>query len=95
MKVKCNDNLKRRSLFGLQYFVILFVGPLPETQAGMKYVLTLTDYFTKYVEFLPLTQKSGLCVARALKTYIYRYDYYCMFKFISAGYTLFPDKLNL
>ena len=56
----------------LHNLVLLFVGPLPETQTGLKYVLTLTDYFTKYVELFPLRQKSGLCVARGLKSYIYQ-----------------------
>ena len=45
----------------LHNLIILFVGPLPKTQTGLKYVLTLTDYFTKYVELFPLRQKSGLC----------------------------------
>ncbi|KAG7172550.1 Gypsy retrotransposon integrase-like protein 1-like 5 [Homarus americanus] len=48
------------------------IGPLPETSDGYKYVLTLTDYFTKWVELYPLKQKSGACVAEKIESYIYR-----------------------
>lgn len=49
------------------------IGPLKETQNGFKYVLTLTDYFTKFVEFFPLKRKSGEEVARGICTFVYRY----------------------
>lgn len=48
------------------------IGPLPETVNGFRYVLTLTDYFTKYVDFFPLKKKSGACVAAGLQSFIYR-----------------------
>lgn len=31
-----------------------------------RYVLTQTDYFTKYVEAFPMPEKSALCVAKGL-----------------------------
>lgn len=42
-------------------------GPLPEPQAGYKYVLILTDYFTKWVELYPLKEKFGVKVAAKIK----------------------------
>ena len=37
---------------------------------GNRYLLTQTDYFSKYVEAIPLPDKSALSVAKALyKTY--------------------------
>ncbi len=41
-----------------------YLGPLPETPRGNKYVLVLTDLFTKYVEVLPVPNQTaeGLCL---------------------------------
>lgn len=49
------------------------VGPLLETSDGYKYILTLTDYFTKRVEFYPVKQKAGANVTEKIQSYIYRY----------------------
>lgn len=46
-----------------------FQGPLPTTDAGHKYVLTITDYYTKFVDFYPLKEKAAIGVARRIKTY--------------------------
>ena len=40
------------------------IGPLAETLQGNKYIVTLTDYFTKWAEAAPLKDKSALGVAR-------------------------------
>ena len=42
------------------------VGPLPETPNGHQYIMTITDYYTKWAEAVPLKDKSSLSVANAL-----------------------------
>ena len=41
------------------------IGPLPETSAGHKYVLTISDYCTKWVAAFPLESKLASGVALA------------------------------
>ena len=50
-----------------------FIGPIsPESEDGSRYILTISDYFTKWVEALPTTDKYASTVATALfKVYIY------------------------
>lgn len=43
------------------------IGPLPLTPRGNKYIVTLTDYFTKWAEAAPLPDKCAIGVA----TFIY------------------------
>ena len=44
-----------------------FIGPLhPITTKGNRYVLTVSDYFTKWVEAVPLPNKTALGVAQSL-----------------------------
>ena len=40
------------------------IGPMPETPRGNKYIVTLTDYFSKLAEAAPLTDKTALGVSR-------------------------------
>lgn len=40
------------------------VGPLPETSQGNKYIITITDYFSKWAEAAPLHDKTAASVAR-------------------------------
>ena len=47
------------------------IGPLQETQQGHKYILTLTDYYTKWVEFFPLKIKTADTVCRGIRSFIY------------------------
>ncbi|CAB3989986.1 Gypsy retrotransposon integrase 1 [Paramuricea clavata] len=42
-------------------------GPLPTTTAGYTYVLTFTDYYTKFVDFYPLKDKTAGGVAHGIK----------------------------
>ena len=35
------------------------VGPFPETMRGNKYIVTLTDYFSKWAEAAPLPNKTA------------------------------------
>lgn len=49
------------------HFGIDFVGPLtPLTNDGSQYILTLSDYFTKWVEAIPRADKTAIGVAEAL-----------------------------
>ncbi len=44
-----------------------FIGPLsPEADDGSRYILTLSDYFTKWVEAIPNIEKSASSVATVL-----------------------------
>ena len=49
-----------------------FIGPISlESEDGSRYILTISDYFTKWVEALPTTDKYASTVATALfKVYI-------------------------
>jgi len=40
------------------------IGPMPETPRGNKFIVTLTDYFTKWAEAAPLPDKTALGVAK-------------------------------
>ena len=51
-----------------------FVGPLPETPRGNKYIATLTGYFSKCAEAAPLQNKSALGLAK----FIYSVSELCM-----------------
>ena len=42
------------------------IGPFQVTAQGYKYVLTITDYFSKFVEAVPIEDKSGSSVARGI-----------------------------
>ena len=42
-----------------------FIGPLPETDKGNKYILVV-DYFTKWVEAFPLPNQEAVTVAKVL-----------------------------
>ena len=44
-----------------------FIGPIsPESHQGNSYILTITDYFTKFVEAFPMKNKYAVNVALAL-----------------------------
>ena len=47
------------------------IGELKPTKAGHKYILTMVDYYTKWPEAIPLKNKDGLTVARAIYENIY------------------------
>lgn len=40
------------------------IGPMPETPRGNRYIVTLTDYFSKWAEAAPLADKTALGVAK-------------------------------
>lgn len=49
------------------------VGPLSETPRGNKYIVTLTDYFTKWAEAAPLADKCAAGVARFIYSVMCRH----------------------
>ena len=46
-------------------------GPLPKTVDGFQYILTATDYFSKWVEAFPLKKKTAAEVGRHICSIIY------------------------
>uniref|UniRef100_A0A7N4NUH2 Gypsy retrotransposon integrase-like protein 1 n=1 Tax=Sarcophilus harrisii TaxID=9305 RepID=A0A7N4NUH2_SARHA len=48
-------------------------GPFPETARANTHVLIVTDYFTKWIEAIPLRKKDTLSVAKALASLFYRF----------------------
>ena len=47
------------------------IGPFTPSHEGFKFVLTVTDYFSKYVEAVPIVDKSAISVVSAI------YKVYC------------------
>ena len=51
-----------------------YVGPLPVTERGNRYILLLTDHFTKYVEIIAVPNMTAeVCAARILNEYVSRW----------------------
>ena len=42
------------------------VGPLPRSRSGNKYILTICDYATRYLEAIPLSSTEAKRIAREL-----------------------------
>ena len=57
------------------YTGIDLIGPLPVTNDENKYILTLSDYCTKWVEAVPLESKEATGIATALFKVIYYKSY--------------------
>lgn len=49
------------------------IGPLTETKNGNKYICSVVDYFTKFVEAFPLQNKTGAAVANVIYKLMTRY----------------------
>ena len=49
------------------------VGPLPETSRGYKYLITCTDYFSKWPEAAPLKAKPAEGMYALLYIYVYKF----------------------
>jgi transposase InsO family protein len=46
------------------------IGPLPETENGMRYGLTMVDHFTRWVEVIPMPDKTNDSVWRAVERHL-------------------------
>ena len=58
----------------LERVALDIIGPLTETTAGNRYILVITDYFTKFTEAIPLPNQEALTVTNALvKEFVCRY----------------------
>ena len=49
------------------------VGPFPETARGNKWILVLTDHFSRWQDALPLVDAKAETVAKALDTRVFAY----------------------
>ena len=49
------------------------VGPLQVTNNGNKYIITFTDYFTKWVEVMPIKNKTAESVAAKVRSFVNRH----------------------
>ncbi|MCG8046377.1 MAG: RNase H-like domain-containing protein, partial [Candidatus Thiodiazotropha endolucinida] len=51
-----------------------YLGPFPTTERGNRYILLLTDHFSKYVEILPVPDMTAeVCASRILNEYVSRW----------------------
>jgi transposase InsO family protein len=57
----------------LERIAIDIVGPLPESDDGNIYILVVIDSFSRYVELVPMRDRTAERVAKALLTWICRY----------------------
>ncbi len=55
-----------RSGYPFERIAIDILGPLPQTAKGNKYVVVISDYFTKWTEALPLSNMEACTVAKVL-----------------------------
>ena len=53
------------------------IGPFKKSRKGHKFILTMTCYFSKWVEAFPIVEKSAACVASALYTAYCRHGSPC------------------
>uniref|UniRef100_A0A3B3DF81 Gypsy retrotransposon integrase-like protein 1 n=1 Tax=Oryzias melastigma TaxID=30732 RepID=A0A3B3DF81_ORYME len=68
------------------------IGPLPETREGNKYILTMTDLFTKWVIAEPLKTKTAAEVSAILTTKLYTFG--MVRKIITDQGKEFVNQLN-
>ena len=50
----------------MQMLAMDFVGPLPETEDGNRYLLVIGDYYTKWVEAFALKDQKAITTADVL-----------------------------
>ena len=67
-------------------------GPLPKTVDGFQYILTATDYFSKWVEAFPLRTKTVAEVWQRLCSIIHRHG--CPKRILSDQGREFVNEVN-
>ena len=55
-----------RSGYPMERIAIDILGELPQTNKGNKYILVVSDYFTKWTEALPMPNMEACTVAKIL-----------------------------
>ena len=60
--------------FPLENVAVDILGPLPVTEKGNKYILVVTDYFTRWVETYPMPNQEVSTVAQTLVD-----EFFCRF----------------
>ncbi|XP_059510854.1 gypsy retrotransposon integrase-like protein 1 [Stegostoma tigrinum] len=75
-----------------EILVFDLIGPFPETTCGNTYVLMVTDYFTKWVEAIPIQKKDALSVAKGLAATFYRFG--ASRDIFSSESRVFCDEVN-
>ncbi|XP_040270163.1 uncharacterized protein LOC120985982 [Bufo bufo] len=68
------------------------MGPMPKTVDGFEYILTATDYYSKWVEAFPMKTKTAAEVGRHLCCMIYRHG--CPKRILSNQGREFVNQLN-
>ena len=65
-KSKCGIHFPQRNGYPMQSIYIDLVGPLPESTTGNKYIMSVSDGFSRFVNLYPLPSKHGIGVAKVL-----------------------------
>ena len=65
-KLKDTKHIGRKAGFPLEVLFIDLVGPLPSTHEGYKYIMTVEDGYSRFVQAYPLRTKEAPEVARVL-----------------------------
>ena len=65
-KSKCGIHIPQRNGYPMQTVFIDLVGPLPESTNGNKYIMSVSDGFSRFINLYPLPSKHGIGVAKVL-----------------------------
>ena len=68
-----------------------FLGPLPLTEKGNRYILLISDYLTRYSVMFPLPDRSAAGVADRLRSFFFKFD--CPKIFISDNAAEFTSEM--
>ena len=65
-KAKCGVHIPQRNGYPMQTIYIDLVGPLPESNKGNQYIMSVADGFSRFISLYPLPSKHADGVAHAL-----------------------------
>ncbi|KAK3876437.1 hypothetical protein Pcinc_018768 [Petrolisthes cinctipes] len=57
----------------LELLGVDLIGPLPVSDEGFRYACTFVDFYTKFVDFFPLKDKSAFGVSKCILSFIHRW----------------------